>query len=110
MLYTLRKARIAEVALAFASLLTVLGSLGLHPEPAVAGPASETPAWDATSRMSSGPHDCPVCLAHRSVSLNDPSQVVLEPVASVPALLCLTISPPERSAPSPHRDRAPPSA
>ena len=110
MLHALRKARFTELALAFASVLTVLGSLGLHPEPAVAGPATEIPAWEASSRPASGTHDCPICLAHRSVPLNNPSAVVLEPISSVPAYRCLTIWLLERLAPSPHRDRAPPTA
>jgi len=110
MLQALRKVRFTELALALASVLTVLGSLGLHPEPAVAGPANEIPAWDGSGRAASGPHDCPICLAHRSVPLNHPSAVVLEPISSVPAHLCLTIWLLDRLAPSPHGERAPPSA
>jgi len=110
MLYTLRKARFTELALALASVLTVLASLGLHPEPAVAGPPSPVPAWETSARTASGAHECPVCLAHRTVSLQDPSPVVLEPIASVPALWCRKISPPQRPDSSPHAGRAPPSA
>ncbi len=110
MLYALRKARIAELLLALAALLTVSGSLGLHPEPSVVGSPSEHPGWEVSSKSTAVPHDCPICLVHRPLSLSDPFGVVLKPLSNVPTLLCVAVSAPQRPPASPHAGRAPPSA
>jgi hypothetical protein len=110
MLYALRKARTSELWLALAVLLTVSGSLGLHPEPSMAGSPGEHFGWNVSSKPTAGPHDCPICLAHRSLSVSDPFGVVLKPVSSVRALLCLAVSDPQKPPASPHAGRAPPSA
>lgn len=110
MFHAVRKARLTELALALASVLTLLSSVGLHPEPPLAPSVPETAGWSLAAKLTAGPHECPICLANRPVSLNNLSAVVLAPAASVQAPFCPTISRPARTDPSPHEGRAPPSA
>jgi hypothetical protein len=113
MLRTFRSLRLGQMALAFASVLAVTGSLGLHPEPAVVSsqPASDGSAqWQAPGGQDTATHDCLACLAHRSLSLPRLSGVVLEPGTAVALSFWWRT---ERPLPPPgrtHAGRAPPAS
>lgn len=111
MLRTLRKARFVEVALAIGALLTLTGSLGLHPEPTgaeVFGGASSSESLKTL--QATGVHTCPVCLVHRSLSLSGLPGIVLQPESTVSPLASPDLARPLRRPLSADRDRAPPTA
>jgi hypothetical protein len=76
----MRKASVGPVA--FAALLTVFASVGLHPEPAgsrlaaFAGAPQVQKSGDAV--RSSGSHDCQICLTHRTAPLTSLQYVVFD--------------------------------
>src|SRR5229473_5668874 len=97
MLRTFRSLRLGQMALAIASVLAVTGSLGLHPEPAVAHSQQTSDGsaqWQAPGGQDNTNHDCLACLAHRSVSLPRLSGVVLEPGSAVTLSFCRRIDRP----------------
>ncbi|HTD53520.1 MAG TPA: hypothetical protein VK780_10890 [Thermoanaerobaculia bacterium] len=113
MLRTFRSLRLGQLALAIASVLAVTGSLGLHPEPAVAQSrqASDGSAqWQAPGGQDTAGHECLACLAHRSVSLPGLTGVVLEPGTAVTLSFYQRterpLPPPSRT----HAGRAPPAS
>jgi hypothetical protein len=98
-----------RAVLYLAVLTSLTGALGLHPEPDIVAGSfpARVPAWgSALAKAASA--DCPICLAHRPVSLASPSGVVSEPEArhAVPALL--EPDSPSPAAPRRHQGRAPP--
>ena len=111
MLWKLRAARLAHLALAVACLLAVTGSVGLHPEPdgvsdRVVSSASGT---FKTPQPPPGPsHGCLACLAHRSVPLARLSGVVLQPGACIGPLVPLPQPHRTTFEPALHEGRAPP--
>ena len=110
---SIRRSRIApavQALLCVAVLMSLAGALGLHPEPdLVDGSLSTAPerTWsqDAARAASS---DCPICLAHRPVSLAGLSGVLLEPGAYRTDAALLEPICPSLSIPRRHEGRAPP--
>jgi hypothetical protein len=111
MLRALRQARFVQFALAAASLLAITGSLGLHPEPAVAGGAMRqvsSASFQANRAAEGDSHACLACLAHRTVPLPGPAGVLLAPIASVSRPLSPRPTDVLSTVALPHDGRAPP--
>lgn len=111
MFHTLRKARFARAALSLAGFLAIMGSFGLHPEPAQSAnlpAAGSMPAWSVDQGPDPAAHDCLACLAHRWVSLTRLAGVILQPGTSVAATLAPTEVSPRRVWRPDHEGRAPP--
>src|SRR6266508_1948045 len=110
MFRALRKARFAQIVLLTAGVLAVSGSFGLHPEPEGSGVrVSSRGGWNALDRSGvAAPHDCFLCLAHKSISLPGLSAVVLQPGRAVNAIPAAAPSLLERLEGHPCESRAPP--
>ena len=110
---TIRRARVApavQMLLHLAVLMSLVGSLGLHPEPDLAADAfsASNAAW-ARAEARAASNDCPICLSHGSVSLPGLSGVVSQPGTRRAATALLEPPPPSLSTPRRHEGRAPPS-
>jgi len=111
MLRSIKAARFGRAALAIAGFLAVMGSFGLHPEPAqpqTLAAAGSLPAWSVSQNVERTSHDCLACLAHRFVSLTRLSGVILQPGSSVQAALLPRAIFPRRPSRSHDEGRAPP--
>ena len=108
---TLRRARLTRAALSLAGFLAIMGSFGLHPEPAqsaILPTAGSLPAWSVDQSPGQASHDCLACLAHRWVSLTRLAGVILQPGRSVSAALAPREAFPRRVWRPDHEGRAPP--
>lgn len=110
-----RSARIPPPAvralLYLAVLVSLVGSLGLHPEPGfAAGPSSGSARVWTGAETRAASNDCPVCLSHRPFSLASLSGVVLEPGTCGAALALQEPVAPSLPTPLRHQGRAPPAA
>jgi hypothetical protein len=109
MFRALRKTRFAQIVLLAAGLLAVSGSFGLHPEPEGRTASFATgDGWDALDRSGAAPHDCLLCLAHKSLSLPRLSAAVLQPGSAVHAAPVAASSLLGRLEGHPREGRAPP--
>ncbi|HYV41112.1 MAG TPA: hypothetical protein VEO02_04915 [Thermoanaerobaculia bacterium] len=110
MFRALRKARFAQIVLLTAGVLAASGSFGLHPEPKGSGArVSSQTGWNALDRSGvTAPHDCLVCLAHKSISHPRLSAVVLQPGCAVNAIPAAAPSLLGRLEGHPCEGRAPP--
>ena len=106
---TPRHSRSARALLLLAGLFMVAASLGLHPEPGLAGGAgSASHSLTARAALSTPSHECPFCLAHRPVSLARPAGAVLRPETVVLPAAVFVARFPQRLDPRPRQNRAPP--
>src|SRR6266508_5183680 len=110
MFRALRNARFVQIVLLTAGVLAVSGSFGLHPEPEGSGARVTTgDSWNALGRAgAAAPHDCLLCLAHKSISLPRLSAVVLQPGSAVHATPIAAPSLLLRLDAHPREGRAPP--
>src|SRR6266540_450654 len=110
MFLALRKARFAQIVLLTAGFFAVSGSFGLHPEPRGSGARATTgDGWNALDRSGkTAPHDCLLCLAHKSLSLPRLSAVVLQAGSAVHATPVAVPSLLGRLDAHPREGRAPP--
>ncbi|HSP93041.1 MAG TPA: hypothetical protein VLU06_00725 [Thermoanaerobaculia bacterium] len=110
MFRVLRKARFAQIVLLTAGILAVSGSFGLHPEPeGRAARVATGDGWSALDRAgTTAPHDCLLCLAHKSLSLPRLSAAVLQRGSAVHAAPAAASSLLGRLEGHPHEGRAPP--
>ncbi len=112
MLRAFRTAPLGRAVLLVAASFAVVGSFGLHPEPAteIYAPAraGSVPAWTASPQTDQA-DGCTACLAHRSVSL---TRLGVFAAAGVPVLRVAPLPQPRLiplSAPRFIEGRAPPS-
>src|SRR5262249_22510619 len=113
MLWKVRTARLAHLALAVACLFGVTGSVGLHPEPDGASNVILTTAsgtWKTPQPPPGPSHGCLACLAHRSIPLARLSGVVLQPGACVGTIAPLPQPHQPTFEPALHEGRAPPAS
>ena len=111
---SIRRSRVApavQALLCIAVLMSLVGALGLHPEPDLANDSfSSGPDrnWTQASAHAAS-SECPICLSHRSVSLAGLVGVLLQPGAyRADAVRPEPISP-SVCVPRRHEGRAPPS-
>ena len=110
MLSRTRESRFARALLLAAGLLAACGAFGMHVEPASPrADLSPRPAWAPGEPSVRASHDCPACLAQRPTSVAEAPTVLPGPEASALPVDSREVHWPERVAPRPGRDRAPPS-
>ncbi len=77
MLWRIRSARLVRALLCVSAVVSVCGSLGLHPEPAVpAHPLAVTLEAFTPERAFASPHVCLICILHAPACSSPASSVV----------------------------------